>query len=210
MSGLTLDETIRGLQTLESQLDEWRAVVGSIEAREKEIAQARAKVREIEGLIDAFKSAVTATLAAEAEAKEAEVKAAKRRELGAQIRKATARMDELAREVLELNDAEPLARGAVAGAQERLVGHLNNLLAADNYPTKSELDAERATGKRLQAAYDAAVAAVGTIVERLTKARMAWLRVRDEVNTLTWQESRLRPPDNPGAHDLRGGAFRVQ
>ena len=210
MSGLTLDETIRVLQTLESQLAEWRAEVANLEAREKEGVQARAKVREIEEQIAGFKSAVTATLAAEAEAKEAEAKAAKRRELSIKIREASARMDELAREVLELNDEEPRARGAVAGANEHLVDHLNSLLTADDFPTESELADEKLNGEKLRAAYDAAVAAMGTIVERLTKARMAWLRVRDEVNTLTWQESRLRPPDNPGTHDLRGGAFTVQ
>jgi|GEM_PF-4470526 len=209
-SNLTLDETLRGLQTLESQLAEWRATVANVEAREKEAAQARAKVREIEEQIAGFKSAVTATLAAEAEAKEAQVKAAKRRELGAQIRAAIARRDDLAREVAELNDKLPLARGAVAGAEERLREHLSGLLTVDDFPSDGELAAEKLRGKELRAAYEIALGAQRDVSEQLEKTRWAFIKTDAEVKELSWQEKRLRPPDPPGANDLKGGAFTVQ
>ncbi|HVA18454.1 MAG TPA: hypothetical protein VMV59_12155 [Candidatus Dormibacteraeota bacterium] len=207
---LTLDETLRGLQTLESQLAEWRAAVANIEAREKEAAQARSKVCELEAQVAVFKSAVTATLAAEAEAKEAEFKAAKRRELGAQIREAIVRRDDLAREVAELNDKLPLVRGAVAGAEERLREHLSSLLTADDFPSDSELAAEKLRGEELRAVYKTALGAQKEVSEQLEKTRWAFLKTDAEVKELSWQEKRLRPPDPPGAHDFKGAAFTVQ
>ena len=209
-SNLTLDEIISGLQTLQSQLAEWRAVVANIEAREKDAAQARVKVRELTEQVAGFESARNAIFAAEAEAKEAEVKAAKRRELATQIREAIARRDSLARVVVELNDEEPLARGTVAGARERLAEHLDSLLTVDDFPTEAEFGEEKLNGEKLQSAYDAAVGAHKAVAERQAKTRIAWLQACDEVSALTWQENRLRPPDPPGTHDLKGGIFTVQ
>lgn len=209
-SDLTLDEIISGLQTLESQLSEWRAVLANIEAREKKAVQARAKVRELAEQLAAFESARNAIFAAEAEAKEVEVKAAKRRELAILIREAMARRDTLARLAIELNDEEPVARGAVEGARERLAEHLASLLTVDDYPTEDELAEEKLNGEKLQKAYDAAHTLHKSITERQAQTRIAWLQACDEVNALTWQENRLRPPDPPGAHDFKGGAYTVQ